>query len=86
MKLKIYSYLRDVNGGFHQVLRGLARLKKHGDFHCRELQRFADLSKETRAAVNSYIVGELERIETADAGRRFRRRRQQEQREESGSG
>ena len=86
MKLKIYNHLRDVNAGFGQVLLGIAGLRKHSAFQDRELDRYAELSKEARAAFNSYIAGVVEKIETDEAGRRFRRRREREQQEESGSG
>jgi hypothetical protein len=82
VKLKVYQQLLGVNAGFDQVIRGLAALRKHDSFHGRELDRFRALSKEARAATNSYIAGVLERVETDDAGRRFGARRTREVREE----
>jgi hypothetical protein len=82
VELKVYEHLRVVNAGFDQVLQGLAGLRKHDSFHRRELDRFSALSKEARAATNSYIAGVLERTETDEAGRRFGARRTRELREE----
>ena len=86
VKLQVYKHLLDINAGFDQVIRGLAALRKHGFFYRRELDYFSALSKEVRAATNSYLTGVLEQVETDEAGRRFGRRRAREQREESGSG
>jgi uncharacterized membrane protein YgaE (UPF0421/DUF939 family) len=86
MKLQIYKHLLAVNVGFDQVIRSLAALRKHDSFHRRELDHFSALSKEARAATNSYLTGVLEQIETDEAGRRFGRRRAREQQEESESG
>jgi len=47
------------------------------------LDRFRALSKETRAATNSYVAGILERVETDEAGRRFGKRRTRELPEEA---
>jgi hypothetical protein len=82
VKLQVYEHLLVVNAGFDQVLRGLAALRKHESFQRRELDRFSRLSKEARAATNSYIAGVLERTETDEAGRRFGARRTRELREE----
>ena len=85
MKLQVYKHLLAVNAGFDQVIRGLAALRKHGSFHRRELDHYSALSKEARAATNSYLIAVLERVETEEAGRRFGKRRTREQQEESGS-
>ena len=85
MKLQVYKHLLAVNAGFDQVIRALAALRKHGSFHRRELDRYSALSKEARAATNSYLTAVLERAETQEAGRRFGKRRRREQQEESGS-
>jgi uncharacterized membrane protein YgaE (UPF0421/DUF939 family) len=85
VKLQVYKHLLDVNAGFDQVIRGLAALRKHESFHRRELNHYSALSKEARAATNSYLTAVLERVETAEAGRRFGKRRTREQQEESGS-
>ncbi len=85
VKLPIYKHLLEVNAGFDQVIRALAVLRKHEAFHRRELDHYIALSKEARAATNSYLTGVLERNETDEAGRRFGKRRTREQQEESGS-
>lgn len=85
VKLAVYRHLFAVNTGFDQVIRALAALRKHESFHRRELGHYIALSKEARAATNSYLTGVLERIETEEAGRRFGKRRTREQQEESGS-
>src|ERR1017187_8863145 len=59
--------------------------RKHESFHRRELDHYSALSKEARAATNSFLTAVLERVETAEAGRRFGKRRTREQQEESGS-
>jgi hypothetical protein len=82
VKLPVYKHLFDVNAGFDQVIRSLDALAKYDIFQRRELERFRALSKEARAATNSYIAGVLERAETDEAGRRFGRRHRHEQREE----
>jgi hypothetical protein len=82
MELKVYEHLLVVNAGFDQVLRGLAGLRNHRSFHGTELDRFKALSKEARAATNSYVAGVLEQNETDEAGRRFGRRWERQQREE----
>ena len=85
MKLPVYKHLFDINAGFDQVIRGLAALRKHEAFHRQELDHYSALSKEARAATNSYLTAVLERVETEEAGRRFGKRRTREQQEESGS-
>ena len=82
MKLDIYEHLLRINAGFDQAIRGLAALQKHGAFHRSTLERFAKLSKETRAATNSYLASVIETDETNEAGRRFRERRAQERSDE----
>jgi hypothetical protein len=82
VKVSIYKHLLDLNAGFAQVVRGLDALRKSDAFPARELDRYAALAKETRAATNSYLIGILERAETLEAGRRFGKRWEREQREE----
>ena len=74
MKLDIYQHLLSINAGYEQVIRSLAALRKYGVFHGGELARFSALSKESRAATNSYLVGAMEIAETNEAGRRFSKR------------
>jgi hypothetical protein len=82
VKLSVYKHLLDVNAGFDQVVRGLAALRKSDAFLAKELDRFSILTKEARAATNSYLIGVMEKAETDEAGRRFGKRREREQREE----
>jgi hypothetical protein len=82
MKLEVYKHMLGVNAGFDRVIRNLVALRKHDSFRRRELDRFTALSKEARAATNSYLTGVVEQVETDEAGRRSVRRREQEQREE----
>jgi hypothetical protein len=82
MDLKVYQHLLDINAGFDQIVRSLVALRKHDSFWRKELDRFTALSKETRAATNSYLAGVLEDVETGEAGRRFSKRWERQQREE----
>jgi len=82
VKLEIYEHLLAINAGFDQVIRGLAALRKHDSFLGRELDRYSALAKESRAATTSFLIGVIERVETAEAGRRFGKRRDRELREE----
>ena len=82
MKPAVYKHLLDINLGFDQVIRGLAALRKHDVFLARELDRFGALAKESRAATNSYLIGEMERVETQEAGRRFGKRRERKRRDD----
>jgi hypothetical protein len=81
MKLPVYQHLLNLNAGFDQVVRSLAALRKHDIFQAKELDHYAVLAKEARAATNSYLIGVIERAETEEAGRRFGKRREREQRE-----
>jgi len=74
LKLDIYQHLLSINAGYAQVIRSLAALRKYGVFHAGELARFSALSKESRAATNSYLVATMETAETNEAGRRFSKR------------
>ena len=85
MKLDVYEHLAQINAGFDQATRSIAALRKHRAFHRGELARFASLSKETRAAACSYILGVIEASETNQAGRRFRQRRAVERADEEGT-
>ena len=82
VKLPIYKHLFEINGGFDQVVRGLAALRKIDTFLPKELDRYIALVKETRASTNSYLLGIVEQAETKEAGRRFGKRRDRELREE----
>jgi hypothetical protein len=78
LKLNIYQHLLKINAGYNEVIRGLAALRKHSAFHRGELDRFSALSKENRAATNSYLLGAMETAETNEAGQRFSKRLAQE--------
>jgi len=82
LKLDIYQHLLRINAGYDQVIRSLAALRKYDVFHAGELARFSALSKESRAATNSYLVGTLETAETTEAGRRFSKRLAQQRLDE----
>ena len=86
MKLDVYEHLLRFNAGFDQAIQSLAALRKHSAFHRGVLERFAQLSKETRAATNSYLAAVIETGETEEAGRRFRKRKAQERRRKLPSG
>ena len=45
------------------------------------MDRCAALAKENRAVTNSYLAGVIEAAETAEAGRRYRKRRLQEKKD-----
>ena len=85
VKLDVYENLLRINAGFDEAIQGLAALRKHAAFHRSTLERFAALSKETRAATNSYVASVIETAETNEAGRRFRERRAQERADEQGN-
>ena len=84
MKLDIYQHLLSINAGYERVIRSLAALRKYGVFHAGELARFSALSKETRAATNSFLVGAMEMTETTEAGRRFSKRLAQQRSDDRG--
>jgi hypothetical protein len=85
VKLDVYLELVRLNMGFDLVIRSLEALRKHRRFHRQELDRFSSLSKEARAATNSYLSGILEAAESAEAGQRFRQRLARERKDEQGS-
>ena len=84
MKVEVYEHLFRINSAHGQVVESLRALCQHRAFSQSELDRLRDLSKESRAAINSYLVGLIETAETREAGRRYRRRRSQEKTEEEG--
>jgi hypothetical protein len=85
LKLDIYQHLLRLNAGHDQVMRSLAALRKHGIFESGELARFSALSKEARAATNSYLLAAMEIAETNEAGRRFGKRLAKERSDEPGN-
>ena len=82
LKLNIYQNLLKINAGFNEVIGGLAALRKHDAFHRGELDRFSALSKETKSATNSYLLGAMETAETNEAGQRFHKRLAKERSDE----
>ncbi len=82
MKVQIYEQLFRLNQGFDEILTALAALRQHPAFPASELERFTAVSKETRASTNSFLTAILEAAETADAGRRYRKRRRQEKQDD----
>jgi hypothetical protein len=84
VKLDVYQHLLRINAGHDQVIRSLAALRKHAAFQRSELARFSALSKETRAATNSFLLGAMETAETDEAGRRFSKRLAQQRSDEQG--
>jgi len=82
VKLELYEHLLAVNAGFDQAIRAIGAFRKYHEFRPDEIARFSALSRETRAAVNSYLLGVLEGAETAEAGRRFEKRWEQQHRDE----
>ncbi len=85
MKAQVYELVWRIHRGFEDAVEGLDALRQHHGFHRRELERFAALTKEARAATGSYLAAIIEQAETEEAGRRYRKRRFQEQREERNS-
>jgi len=81
VKLAVYRHLLDLNTGFDQVVRSLAALQKHDAFLAKELDYYAALAKEARAATMSYLLNAMEGAETDEAGRRFGKRRERELKE-----
>jgi hypothetical protein len=84
LKLNIYQNLLKINAGYNEVIGGLAALRKYSAFHRSELARFSALSKENRAATNSYLLATMESAETEEAGQRFSKRLAQERSDERG--
>jgi hypothetical protein len=82
MKRKVYEHVLEMNQGYDQVLRSLKALAKHPGLQPGEIRRFEQLTRETRAATNSFVLESLARRETADAGRLFVQRKAREQKEE----
>jgi len=78
----VYEHLWAFESGFDQARRALARLARHGSFQAMELQRFALLLEEARAATASYLAAAIEESETREAGRLFQLRRSREIRED----
>ena len=85
LKFDIYKNLLRINAGYKEVIRGLARLRKQRAFPRGELDRFSALSKENRAATNSFLLSAMETAETEDAGQRFCKRLAKERADEQGN-
>jgi hypothetical protein len=80
--VRIDSTRSNVQGAIGNVPESLTTLRRHPAFQARELDRCAALAKENRAVTNSYLAGAIEAAETAEAGRRYRKRRLQEKKDE----
>ena len=82
MKPQAYEQLNRINQSFDQVLDNLRSLRKHSALQNDEVRRFEALTAETRASINSYLLEAFATLETAEAGRLFRKRVVRERREE----
>jgi hypothetical protein len=72
-RLRMYDQLLAVNAGFEQARRALKKLGNLGWFDRAELAHLSALSEEARAASNC-LVSVIETLETAHAGKLYRRR------------
>jgi hypothetical protein len=86
MTVRIYEHLAALNVGFDRVRRSLAALARHREFDRAALKQFSERAEEVRASMNSYLTGVIESAETAEAGRRFRKRKARERAEERDEG
>jgi hypothetical protein len=77
-----YGQWYRINAGFQEVLRGLRALRREPGFSAAQLRGFEQLSREARAATNSYVAEVVEARETEEAGRLFRRRQARQRRED----
>ena len=68
LKLDVYERLLRINAGFEQVLRSLAALERQRRFDAGELKRFRLRSRETQAALNSFLAATIESAESDAAG------------------
>jgi hypothetical protein len=82
MKRQAYDQLNRINQSFDEVLDNLRSLRKHPALRDDVVRRFEALTAETRASLNSYLLDALALVETAEAGRLFRKRVMRERREE----
>ena len=70
----MYEQLLALNAGFEEARRALKKLRSLGSFDSTELAHLSALSEEARAASNSCLVSVIETLETAHAGKLYRRR------------
>ena len=84
MKSDVYLHLWQINRSMDRVIEGLEALRRHPAFRRRELDRFRALSQESRALINSHILGVMETIETEHAGRLYGKRLARERKDEQG--
>jgi len=82
MKRQIYKEMHRMNTGFEEVLDSLRSLRKHPSLQSDEVRRYEALTAETRASINSYLLEAFAPVESAEAGRLFRKRLQRERRED----
>jgi len=74
MKLPVYAHVLALNVGFEQVRRGFRALGRSAGFERSAIERFSEQAEENRAAAMSYIAERIQKEETDEAGRRFRKR------------
>ena len=79
---ELYEPLFRINEGFGSVALHLRILRQHRWLNANQIRRFEELTAETRAATNSYLLEAFAAQETNEAGRLFRRRLAREQKEE----
>jgi hypothetical protein len=84
LKSDVYLQMWQINRSLDRVIEGLEALRRHPAFRRRQLDRCRALSQETRALINSQILGVIETIETEQAGRLYGKRLARERKDEQG--
>ena len=82
MKPTTLKRLWRVNRSFEQVLDHLRAFRKHPGIDVGEIRHLEELVAEVCAATNSYLLETFATIETARAGRAFRKRLVRERKQE----
>lgn len=82
MKIDVFQELWRFNRACDEAITALGKLRQYPGFRRKEIERLAGLSKENRAAANSYLAGAIEMAETEEAGRRYGNRRRREKQED----
>jgi hypothetical protein len=80
--LEDYEQLLQMNAGYEQVLRSLARLGTNPAFDRNQLRLCRDMAREARASSNAYLTEVLQQAGLDEAGQCFKRRTQRERRKE----
>ena len=65
----LYERLFRINEAFEAVVLNLRSLRKHRSLKTDQVRRFEELTLETRAATNSYLLEMFATKETEEAGR-----------------